>query len=423
LPRIPLGRATAISELILQQLRTTPGVNWAEPVGSLRRGHDLIDDLALLASTDDPSDLLDALESFEGVQGVRQRGADIAHIAVERVQVAIRCAAPSHAGSALLQLTGSAAHVERLSALAEERRLRLDANGLQRDHELIAATEEEIYAALGLAFVPPELRAGDEEIELAIAGRLPALVTRADIRGDLHMHSHWSDGRDSIEDMVAQSVALGYEYVAITDHSTNSAASRNLSLDDVERQHREITALREQYPQIVILHGAEVDILADGRLDFPDEVLRRFDIVLASLHDRAGQSPRALLQRYERAMHHPLVSLVTHPMNRPGPERSGYDLDVDRLFELAATTGTALEIDGAPSHLDLESSLARRAVQAGVMLSIDSDAHRTEMLSRHMSLGLLTARRGWVEPQHVLNVRPYADLMEFLSRKRSGTAQ
>ncbi len=395
-------------------------MNWAEPVGSLRRGHDLIDDLVLLTSTDDPSDVLDAVGSFEGVQHVHQRVAEIAHVVVDRVQVAVRCATPSRAGAALLQLTGSAAHVERLSAIAEERRLRLEANGLQGGHQLIAATEEEIYAALGLAFVPPELRAGDEEIDLAIAGQLPTLVSRADIRGDLHMHSHWSDGRDSIEDMVAQSAALGYEYVAITDHSTNSAASRNLSLEDVERQREEIMALRERYPQMVILHGAEVDILPDGQLDFPDSVLRRFDIVLASLHDRAGQSARALLQRYERAMHHPLVSLVTHPMNRPGPERSGYDLDVDRLFELAAATGTALEIDGAPSHLDLESSLARRAVQAGVTLCIDSDAHRTEMLSRHMSLGLLTARRGWVEPQHVLNVRRYDELLAFLSRKRGG---
>ena len=213
-------------------------------------------------------------------------------------------------------------------------------------------------------------------------------------------------------------VALGYEYLAITDHSTHSAASRNLSLDDVERQADEIASLRERYPQIAILHGAEVDILPNGGLDFPDRALRTFDIVLASLHDRAGHSSRELMQRYEAAMNHPLVAIVTHPMNRSGPERPGYDLDVDRLFELAAETGTVLEVDGAPSHLDLDASLARRAVQAGVTLSIDSDAHRTEMLERHMSLGLLTARRGWVEPRNVLNVRSLAEMTDFLARKR-----
>src|SRR5262249_20389370 len=156
----------------------------------------------------------------------------------------------------------------------------------------------------------------------------------------------------------------------------------------------------------------------NGRLDFPERVLQRFDIVLTSLHERAGHSPARLLERYEAAMQHPLVSIVTHPMNRGGPERPGYDIDVDRLFEMAQTTGTVLEIDGAPSHLDLEASLARRAVRAGVMLSIDSDAHRTEMLERNMALGLWTARRGWVEPANVLNVRPYGELMAVLAHKR-----
>jgi DNA polymerase (family 10) len=234
------------------------------------------------------------------------------------------------------------------------------------------------------------------------------------------MHTVWSDGRDSIEAMVAQSAALGYEYLAITDHSTHSAALRNLSVEDVVRQADEIAAVRERYPQIAILHGAEVDILRDGRLDFPDRVLREFDIVLASLHDRATHSPDELLHRYAEAMAHPLVSIITHPMNRPGPGRPGYTLDVDHLFELAVETGTVLEVDGAPSHLDLEASLARRAVTAGVLLSVDSDAHRTEMLERHMTLALLTARRGWVQRPDVLNTRSLGDLQKLLAAKRNG---
>jgi DNA polymerase (family 10) len=395
-------------------------VNWAEPAGPLRRGQDLIDSIEVVASANNPTTVLDALAAWAGAARVRYREAQRIDLVIDDTQVAVHSRPPGNAAALLLELTGSRTHLDRLRRLAADRRLTLDAEGLHAADGKpgVSSTEADIYTALDLPFIPPELREDGEEIDAALANRLPLLVSRADIRGDLHMHTHWSDGRDSIEAMVAQSIALGYEYLAITDHSTHSAASRNLSLDDVKRQADEIAALRERYAQIAILHGAEVDILANGELDFPERLLREFDIVLASLHDRAGHSPTELLGRYETALMHPLVSIVTHPMNRSGPERPGYDLDVDRLFELAVDTGTVLEVDGAPSHLDLEASLARRAVQAGVMLSIDSDAHRTEMLERHMTLGLLTARRGWVEPKNVLNARSYAEVSDFLARKR-----
>ena len=395
-------------------------MNWAEPVGSLRRGQDLVDAIELLASTSDAAAPLDALGALADGARIRQPGSPQIDLVVDGVTVAIHCRVPETAGGLLLQLTGSEVHLDRLRRIASDRGLMLHEDGLRSPdgRRLVASTEDDIYTSLDLPFITPELRDDDEAIEAALAGRLPPLVSRADIRGDLHMHTHWSDGRDSIEAMVAQCIALGYEYLAITDHSTHSAASRNLSHDDVERQSEEIAALRERYPQIAIFHGAEVDILPDGQLDFPDRLLRRFDIVLASLHDRASHSSSELFRRYEAAMRHPLVAIVTHPMNRPGPGRPGYDLDVDRLFELAAETGTALEIDGAPSHLDLEAPLARRAAEAGVLLSIDSDAHRTEMLERHMTLGLLTARRGWVEARNVLNVRSHAAVTEFLAQKR-----
>jgi DNA polymerase (family 10) len=268
--------------------------------------------------------------------------------------------------------------------------------------------------------IPPEIRNGEDEIALASRGALPALVAREDIRGDLHMHSVWSDGRDTIEAMVAECHALGYEYIAITDHSPHSAASRNLSLDGVKKQADEIAQVREQFPGIAILHGCEVDILPDGRLDFPDRILEQLDIVLASLHERAGHGPDQLMRRYAAAMKHPLVTLITHPSNRLVPTRPGYDLDYDQLFALAVETGTVLEIDGAPSHLDLDATLARRAIAAGVTVSIDSDCHRAEMLRRQMDLGIATARRGWVEPRHVLNTRGLADLRAAIAAKRAG---
>jgi len=218
--------------------------------------------------------------------------------------------------------------------------------------------------------------------------------------------------------MVRGCVALGYAYMAITDHSPSSAAIRNLTIDGVSKQADEIASLRERYPAIAILHGCEVDILPDGRLDFPDRILERFDIVLASLHDSADQSPDQLMKRYRSAMQHPLVTLITHPTNRLVPHRRGYDLDYDRLFELAVEQRTAVEIDGAPSHLDLDGALARRAIAAGATVAVSSDCHRAEMLGAQMRLGVITARRGWVEPRHVLNTRSLDDVRAFIAAKR-----
>jgi DNA polymerase (family 10) len=279
-------------------------------------------------------------------------------------------------------------------------------------------TEAGIYETLGLPFITPEIRDGDEEVDRAIRGDLPRLVERGDIRGDLHMHSLWSDGRDPIETMVQGCRDLGYEYIAITDHSPHSAAARNLTVDGVRKQAEEIAELRQRYPDIAILHGCEVDILADGRLDFPDRILAQFDIVLASLHDGAGHSPDQLMKRYVSAMKHPLVTLLTHPTNRVVPHRRGYELDYDQLFALAAEHKTVLEIDGAPGHLDLDGALAKRAVAAGATVAVDSDCHRAEMLGRQMQLGLLMARRGWVERRHVLNTRPLSEVRAFIAAKR-----
>jgi len=233
------------------------------------------------------------------------------------------------------------------------------------------------------------------------------------------MHTTWSDGRDTLEMMVYASKSLGYEYVAITDHSERAWSSRKLSAVDVPRQRNEIDELRRHLSGIDVLHGVEVDILKDGSLDFDDEVLAGFDIVLASLHDHGGQSGNELTSRYLRALHHPLVNIVTHPANRSPAVSDGYDLDFDRLFAAAAETGTAMEIDGAPGHLDMDGALARRAIAAGVTVTIDSDCPRAEALSRQMRFGIGTARRGWVEPRHVLNTRSATEVRAFVAAKRA----
>jgi DNA polymerase (family 10) len=419
-PRIPLGRATEIASPVLELLRRQAGVPWALPAGSLRRGQDLVGDIVMVAPAADPAPVIAKLLSLPDAPHCLHRSPRRVCLRIDRVQVAVRVPDPANAGATLLYLTGSAGHFEALRAHAAIRQWRLTAGGLfALDGTLHpAATEEDIYNTLGLPSIPPEIRNGEEEIRAALAGSLPTLVSRNDIRGDLHMHTAWSDGRDSVAAMVETCRALGYQYMAITDHSPHSAATRNLTADGAIRQAEEIAALGEQYPDIAILHGCEVDILPNGKLDFPDRVLQRFDLVVASLHERVGQSPEQLMRRYTSAMQHPLVTFISHPTNRLLPHRRGYDLDYGRLFDTAVQTGTAVEIDGAPMHLDLDGALARQAIAAGAAVVISSDGHRAEMLGRQMEFGVLTARRGWAEPRHVLNTRPIDEVRAFIAAKR-----
>jgi DNA polymerase (family 10) len=407
IPRIPLGRAITIVDPIIEQLRETPGIDWAIPAGSLRRAQDTVGDLEIVASAPDPSTAIQALSRYPDAGRVLHRSDRRIYLLFDRAQLGVRFPDRADAAAVLWRLTGSVAHVAAITKLARQRGVDLTT----------AATEEELYSRLGLPFIPAEIRDGADEIAAARDDRLPALISRAHIRGDLHMHTSWSDGRDTVEAMVTECHRLGYEYLAITDHSQSAGTSRTLTADSLEQQADEIAAMRERFPSMAIFHGCEVDIMPDGRLDFPDRVLEKFDIVLASLHDSAGHDPERLEKRYISAMKHPLVTLITHPTNRVLPYRPGYRLDYDLLFATAVETGTYMEIDGSPSHLDMDGALARRALAAGVTVTIDSDSHRAEMLGRQMDLGVATARRGWVEPKHVVNTRPAAELRALIKAK------
>ena len=421
-PRIPLGRAMALATPVVEALRAVPGVLRAEPSGSLRRGQDLVGDIEVVAPAADPEPVIEATMQLPHVSHALYRSARRVYVLIDRTQIGVRIPEPAAAGAVELCLTGSPGHFDQLRSRALERGLMLTAGGLRGPDGAPqpAPDEEQIYRELELPWIPPEIRHGEDEVAAAARGELPRLVTASDIRGDLHMHSTWSDGRDAIEAMVEACRTLGYEYMAITDHSEHSAAIRNLTADGVRRQADEVAQLRDRYRDIAILHGCEVDILPDGRLDFPDKILERFDIVLASLHERAGHTTEQLMKRYVGAMKHPLVAIITHPTNRLLPSRRGYDLDYDRLFGVAVETRTVVEVDGAPSHLDLDGALARRAVAAGATLVVDSDCHRADMLARQMGLGLTMARRGWVEPRHVLNTRPLDALRAAIAAKRAG---
>jgi len=393
------------------------------PLGSLRRYAPSVDRVSLLAIArpDRHADALNALAGLVGRNSVLSRAAHRIAVATERGPVEILLSPPEHAGSALVWHTGAGEHVARLAARASTRSLEFAGATLTRAGRPVeCATEDELYRHLGLPFVAPELREGQDEVEVAERGELPQLVATLNIRGDLHSHTNWSDGRDSVEQMVRAAKDLGYDYFAITDHSQRSAAARTLAQRDVEHQRAEVEAARLAVPGIHILHGVEVDIMPDGSLDFDDALLAGFDIVLASLHDSAGHTPERLLDRYLRAVDHPLVSIITHPANRTPAGHSGHNLDFDRLFEAAADTGTALEVDGGPGHLDLDGALARRAIGLGATLVIDSDAHRTDALARQLQFGVGTARRGWVEPRHVLNTQGIGAVRAFVQRKRGG---
>lgn len=392
------------------------------PVGSVRRFAPDVGGVTLLALVPQSrhKHVLRAFGRLPIVAEVQAQTPSSITISTSRGAITLHVTPPEDAGAALVWHTGALPHVREL----QERALKI---GIQlTDGRLLTpggdpvpcAREEELYERLGLPLIPPELREGNGEIAAAERGDIPPLLTELHIRGDLHMHSTWSDGRNSIADMVSAAKQIGYEYVAITDHSEHAWSSRKLSPEDVPRQREEIEALRARVHGIEILHGVEVDIMPDGSLDFDDELLSGFDLVLASLHDPAGQHDAELTERYLRAINHPLVNIITHPANRSPAQSNGYAVDFDQLFAAAALTGTAMEIDGAPGHLDMDGALARRAAEAGVTIVVDSDCHRVDGLGRQMRFGVGTARRGWIEPRHVLNTRDATEVRAFIARKR-----
>jgi DNA polymerase (family X) len=421
--RIPLGRADLLAHLAIREAHQAglPAEDIV-PVGGLRRFAPTLDGAVLLAVADDArrDELLAGFSQLSFVRSVLGRSASSLRVATERGLLEVHAAAPDVVGAALVWHTGTRRHTTWLQLRAARFGLTFADGGLEPAGSARPSVPDEptFYRLLDLPYIPPELREGEDEIAAAERGGLPSLVTTLHIRGDLHMHSSWSDGRDSIMHMALSSRQLGYEYVAITDHSERSWASRKLLALEIPLQREEIETVRSHALGLEILHGVEVDIMPDGSLDFDDDTLAAFDIVLASLHDANGQDGARLTERYLQAMRHPLVNIITHPANRSPAMSHGYDLDFDRLFEAAVETGTAMEIDGAPSHLDMDGRVARRAAAAGVTVVINSDCHRAETLGRQMSFGVGTARRGWVTPDQVLNTRGVAGVREFIARKR-----
>lgn len=410
--RIPLGRALPVAEELAAFLRDVPGVARVEICGGLRRGSETVHDIDIAAATDDPEALTAALAAHPLVTEVVAGGAaGCAVMTQPGIRAEVRFGPAASFGNLMQHLTGSKAHNIRLRELAVKQALSLSEHGISTADGAVVecADEEGVYGALGLPWIPPELREDSGEIAAAAAGLLPTLVRVDDLRGELHAHTTWSDGRDSLEAMVAAAATLGLEYLAISDHSKSLAMARGLDEDRVRRQWDAIDTVNASNPGVEVLKSCEVDVLADGRLDFDDDLLAGFDWVTASLHSGFRQSPQRLTDRLLAAIASPHVDAIGHPTGRMFDRRDGYEFDVDAVFAAARDTGTCLEINAQPRRLDLPDRLARRALAGGVRLIIGTDAHAMDELG-FRRFGILNARRAGATADAVANTRPFAEL-------------
>ena len=392
--------------------------------GSARRGADSVKDIDLVAVTAEPERLAAALASLEQIERVGSTGPAGARGRTHSgLSVDLRIAAPAQLGNLLQHFTGSAAHNAALRELAVRKGLHVSEYGVLDDATgttRTCTTEAEVYELLGLPCIPPELREHRGELEAAMEG-LPDLIELGDIRGDLHCHTVASDGKATIEEMAQAARALGYEYLAITDHSASHGFGNDVSPAQLREQIERVGEVARGLDGFTLLAGSEVNILPDGTLDYEDKLLARLDWVVASVHTAFGMSEQALTERMIAAIEHPLVDAIGHPTGRLIERREPYALDLEAVFAAAARTGTMLEINANPDRRDLSETHARAAVRAGVPIVIDSDAHRPATL-QNMRWGILNARRGWLTKADVVNTRPWVELKEQRKRARSAPA-
>ena len=415
--RLLIHDADALIADLVARLRDVRGVRRIEPAGSLRRRQPTIGDLDIMAAVDDAGALIDTLDGLPEVERVLSAGTDKSSIVLrEGPQVDLMVCPPAAWGTHLLHFTGNKDHNIALRGMALDRGWSLSEKGfkvIETGELLLAAEEADAYERLDLPWIPPELREGDGEIEAARAGLLPTLVTHDDVRGDTHTHSDWTDGVDSIEVMARAARDIGHEYIVLTDHSPSLGVARGLLPERVEEQRAEIRRVNAELAPFRILHGTELEIRADASLDYPDELLARFDVVIASIHTGRRQSSEQLTARALAAIEHPHVDVLAHPSGRIVNRRDPLPLDWPRIFEAAARTGTALEINGSP-RLDLDDALARAAGRAGARLTVASDAHRTEELGQQR-YAVDLARRAWLGAEQLLATRTADELLEMLA--------
>ena len=414
--RMLLDEATALAQHLLRFVRSHPACERAEIAGSLRRQKETIGDLDLVAASSDQKSLADAFAEAQFVDEVLAHGPTKVFIKTGGVEVDLRIVAPEAFGSLLHHFTGGQAHNIALRERAVKMGLNISEYGLAKagTHEYEpVATEGEIYSRLGLSYIPPELREDTGEISAAEKGELPELVEVGDIRGDLHVHTNYSDGRGTIETMAEAAISLGYEYLVFCDHSQSLKVANGLSPARLAQKLEAVRVADEKYDEIHLLCGSEVDILKDGALDYEDDLLAELDFVVASIHTSFNVGEAAMTERIVRAMNNPYVRTIAHPTGRILNRRDPYEVDVSHLIREAKATNTALELNAYPDRLDLSVPYVREAVEAGVSITIDTDAHDETALG-FAKFGVAQAKRAWVEKESVINCLPWTVFEEYL---------
>ena len=420
--RFPIARAMDISRRLSAYLREAcAGISQLVVCGSMRRFEETVGDLDLVCVTSDPAATMAAMAEMDGVAEVLGHGDKKTSVVLDSgLQVDLRVCEPQHLGAMLQYFTGNLHHNVRLREIATGLGLSLNEYGLKDVESGSLETyhsEESLYERLGLQYIPPELRQGAGEVELARNHGIPRLVEFSDIRGDLHTHTDWSDGRDTMEEMILEAKARGLEYIAVTDHSVGRGIANGLSVERLENHGRRLKELESDIGGIRILRGTEMDIRADGTLDYTDDVLDRLDWVVASVHSAMAQDSATMTERIIAAMKNPRVSAIGHLSTRLIGERRPVDADYDAIFRAAADTGTALEINGSLERLDLKDAHISRARELGAALVINTDAHTTEGLG-NMEYGVSLARRGWCEKDDIVNCMGAEDFMKWLGKTK-----
>ncbi len=407
------------ADALVKHLRAVPGVKQLELAGSYRRARETIGDLDILVEAADSAAVMDAFVAYDEVQQVLAKGETKASILLRLgLQVDLRVVPKESFGAALQYFTGSKEHNIAVRKIAQAKGLKVNEYGVMRGEESIAGrTEKDVYAAVGLAWPPPEIRENRGEVELAATGKMPKLIEAGDIRGDLHNHSTWSDGANTIEEMAHAAQALGYEYIAMCDHSKRLTVANGLDEARLAKQMDEIERINAKLKGFRILKGVECDILEDGSLDLADEVLEALDLVVVSVHSKFNLSREAQTARVLKALDNPYTTILAHPTGRLIQEREPYEIDIPRVIEHARQRGCFLELNANPMRLDLDDVYCKMAKDAGVLISIDVDGHQTQDLGNLM-FGIGQARRGWLEKKDVLNTRPLKELLALLAKVR-----
>ena len=409
-----LWQVLPIAHAVLDALERSDEIGRADFTGDLRRCEEVLHSIGLTAECDNPKAIAEILSGINGVESPEiENGVLIASSVDGGFPLRIHCYQPEAYAEGLLLTTGTGEHIAKLNQIAKARNL--DELCTPSPVWCNNKTEAGIYDKLGLPFIVPELRRSADAVDSALTGDLPALIELEELRGDLHAHTDWSDGRHSIKEMIEAAKAFGHEYVAITDHSESSRVANGLTPERLLEQIKHIREANAAIGGIEVLAGSEVDIRMNGRLDFSDEILKQLDIVIASVHSGFTMSKSAMTKRVVRAIENPYVTIIGHPTGRLLGQRPGYPIDLDEVISAAAANDVVLEINASPSRLDLEPCIARRARRNGVLLAINTDAHSTKQIE-HIRFGVNVARRGWLEKKDVINTYPLASLQKIISR-------